>query len=1026
MRRWFGTTSVVAAGMLALVAGPAAAQSGTIVGRITDASSGQPLVGARVSVIGTSLVTNANAEGRYRLVGVPLGEHTFRVAHIGYASINRTLSVVAVDNTLDVTLTATPFSLDEFVVTATGPQERREVGNAISTIEVANLVRESPIANMGDLLVGKAPGVQVLPGNLTGGGSRVRIRGNSSISLSNNPIYVVDGLRVVSDVNSSSIGIGGTNPSRVNDLNPEDIESIDVIRGPSASTLYGTDAANGVIVIKTKRGRAGAAQWNTYVEGGIIKDYNDYPTAYRGWRTGGTAATTSTASNTVQCLLNQVIAGTCTQDSVTTFNLFNDPDATPNGTGYRQQYGAQVAGGTESVRYFLSSDWEREIGQLRMPDFAVDRLKALRQLDEVPYDQFRPNMLQKANIRANVNATLGPKLDVAVSTGYVSSTQRLPQTDNNTTGLLSNAYGGPGFKGNIVNSGGVVRENFGYRLFTPDEFFSETVRQDINRTLLSGTANYRPTTWLSGRATVGADFISREDSDLCRRDECVAFATFKDGFRENNRSTFFNYTADANVTTTFQLAPSLGSKSTAGVQYIKEKFARNGAFAENLTPGSTTVSAGAIPSADETTSESITLGFFLEQTLTYKDRLFLTGAVRSDKNSAFGDSFNRVYYPKASVSYLLSEEPFFPKTSTLNSLRLRGAFGASGRQPGGNDALAFFAPTTASVNDVDEPAIVFSSLGNKKLKPERSEEWELGFDASFFNSKLNVEFTYYNKTAKDALLNRIIAPSVGTAASRFENIGSIKNKGVEFAINAPLINGRNFGWDLTVSGSYLSNKIQDLGGVAPIIGTTISQREGFPIDAYFLQGYTFTDANGDGLIALSELTVDPEQSFVGYSQPRGEFSVFTGVELFGRKLRITGLADAKIDGFQLNGTERIRCDSRFNCRGDVDPTAPLDEQARAVAVRQSPSRTQFGYVESAEFIRIREVAATYTLPSSWARALRANRLSITASGRNLAVFSGYSGLDPESGFFGTNTGLQSDFQTVPPPTYFTFKLNAAF
>lgn len=1010
---------LLAVGLLAALAGPLAAQRGILTGTVTDGASGVVLIGARVQVVGTSLTANTNAEGRYRLTNVPTGTHTVRIAQIGYASVNRPVTIAVGENTLDVTLSLTPYSLDEFVVTATGTQERREIGNAISTIDVTDLVREGPVANMGDLLVGKAPGVQVLPGNMTGGGSRVRIRGNSSLSLSNNPIYVVDGLRIVSDVNSSSIGVGGTNPSRVNDLNPEDIESIDVIRGPSASTLYGTDAANGVIVIKTKRGRAGAPVWNMYAEGGIIKDENDYFDAWRGWRN------TSTASNTTQCLLSQVVSGACTQDSVTSFNIFDDPDASPYGTGTRQQYGLQVSGGSDAVRYFVSSDWEREIGLLQMPDFAEDRLKEQRNITKVPYEQFRPNMLQKTNVRANINANLGSKADVAISTGYVSSTQRLPQTDNNTTGLLSNAYGGPGFKGNIVTSGGVTRENFGYRLFTPDEFFSETTTQDINRTILSGTANYRPTSWLAARAVVGGDFISREDFDICRRDECVAFSTRKDGFKSNNRTTFFNYTADASATATFQLAPSLSSKTTAGTQYIKEKFARNGAFAENLPPGATTVSAGAIPSASEATTESITLGFFAEQNLSYKDRLFLTGAVRTDKNSAFGQSFGRAYYPKASLSYVLSDEPFFPEWGWLSNLRLRGAYGESGRQPGGNDAIAFFSPTTASVADADEAAIVFTALGNTNLKPERTREVEVGFDASFLDSRLNLEFTYFNKNSSDALLERIVAPSVGAAVDRFENIGSVNNRGWEAVINAQLINSESFGWDMTLSGSWTRNRIDDLGPIPADFGTTRATVEGLPINAYFARPVSFNDANGDGIIALSEITVG-DAEFLGYPEPRGEFTGFTSFDLFNRKLRLTGLFDAKVGGKQLDGTNRIRCQSRLNCRGDVDPTAPLAEQARAVAVRQHSTRTQAGFIDGSDFFRIREVAATWTVPDAVARLVSAKRLSITASGRNLLVVSNYIGLDPEAGFFGTNSGIQSDFQTVPPPTYYTFRLNVTF
>jgi TonB-linked SusC/RagA family outer membrane protein len=863
----------------------------------------------------------------------------------------------------------------------------------------------------------------VLPGNITGAGSRVRIRGNSSISLSNNPIYVVDGVRVWSDVNSSNISTGGTLPSRVNDLNPEDIESIDVVRGPSAATLYGTDAANGVVVIKTRRGKAGRPVWNAYVEQGFIRDQNDYPTAFRGWRN------TSTVANTTQCLLSQVVAGACVQDSVTRFNLFDDAESTPNGTGHRQQYGLQVGGGSDVTQYYLSAEWEDETGYIRMPTFARDRLLAQRNISELPDEQEHPNALTRTNLRANLNAQLGERLDVQLNGGFVSSSQRLPQTDNNTTGLLSNGLGGPGFKSNIVDPGNGPRANFGWRRFTPDEFFSETVQQDINRTIMSGTANYRPASWLSFRSVLGLDFASREDTDLCRRDECVPFVgdfDLKTGFKEDDRATNWVYTGDVSGAANYTLGQNVRARTTVGAQYVKERLARNGAFSYDLPPGATTVTAGSTPAADEATTETATLGYFVEEYLGWRDKMFFTLALRSDKNNAFGQNFNRVYYPKAALSWVLSEEDFFPHLGAVSNFRLRGAYGASGRQPGPNDAIPFFAPSTANVEGLDAPSVIDSAVGNVALKPERTTELELGFDAGLFKNRLNLEFTWYDKNARDALVNRILPPSLGSASARFENLGRVNVRGVEAVVSAILMDGQSFGWDLTFGAGTSRDKVVDLGGTPPIIGSVQSTKQGYPINGYWVRPYTYADANGDGIIALSELNVSNDTVFVGYPQPRTELTLFTGVELFNRKVRVQGNLDYK-GGYQLyNNTERIRCDTRINCRGNTDPTAPLWEQARAVAVRQHPSRTVFGFIEDASFLRIREVSATWTMPDRWARLIKAQRAAFTLGGRNLAVFTDYTGMDPESGYFGTLSGNQNDFQTAPPPSYYTFRLNLTF
>ncbi len=1029
--RNFARRPLLSLGLLLGLAGTAAAQ-GTLAGKVTDQANGAALVGARVVVVGSSAMTTTNAEGRYRLVGVPAGTHQVRASQIGYASVAKRVTLADQSSaTADFGLVLTPYSLDEVVVTATGDQAKREIGNAVSTIEVADLVNTTPVANMNDLLVAKAPGVQVLPGNMTGAGARVRIRGNSSLTLSNNPIYVVDGIRVVSDVNSSSIGIGGTSPSRVDDLNPEDIESIDIVRGPSASTLYGTDAANGVIVIKTKKGKAGRPVWNAFMEGGFIKDLNTYPFSYRGWTTG------SAASNTTQCFLSGLVARTCSQDSLTKFRIFTDPQASPNATGYRQQYGLQVSGGTDAIRYYVAGDWEDEVGQVKMPEVFQQRILATRNIGSVPYTQLRPNALRKTNIRANLSVNLGEKADVQVNSGFVTSTQRLPQTDNNITGLLGNALGGPGFKGNIV--GGVA--NLGYRQFTPNETFANLTTQDINRTISSGTFNYRPTHWLAVRAVGGLDFVSREDSELCRRDECVNFSTIKLGFRGNNRTTFFNYTGDLNATASYRLGADVGAKTIVGGQYVKEKFARNGAFGEDLTPGGTTVNSGAILDADESTIVTATLGYFAEQSISYKDRLYLTAAVRSDKNSAFGKQFARVYYPKASVSYVLSDEAFFPKSDVLSSFRLRGAYGASGRQPGPNDAIPFLLSGVSNVDGTDAPGLFIGALGNATLKPERTAEVELGFDATLFQSKVNLEFTYYKKTSRDALLSRTVPPDAGTAATQLVNAGRTQNEGIEASVNARILDSKNFGWEITASASYNKGKILTLGDLPPNRGTTVSDIPGYPINAWFLRPYTYQDKNGDGLIGYWKPTVtggistpDPRNEifvgdtsvYVGPSLPPGEFTAYNTFDLFGRKIRIQALVDAKVGGYQLFGTERIRCQNRLNCRGDLDPNAPLAEQAAAVALRQVPGFTQYGYVHNTNFVRLRELSVTYTFPDRFARAFAANRLSLTASGRNLAVLSKYPGMDPEGGYFGTNVGVVSDFQSVPPPSYFTFRLNVAF
>jgi TonB-dependent SusC/RagA subfamily outer membrane receptor len=287
--------------VLALFAGAGAsnlqAQSGRISGRVTSQDTTEALEGARVMLVGTTLIETTNREGRYSFRSVPPGQQQVRVLRIGYRSQTRTATLAPNEAiTVDFGLTAEPVTIDEMVVTATGEQRKLEVANAVSTIDAARVVEEAPIAEFGNLISGRAAGVQVLKsGGTTGTGTRIRIRGSNSISLSNEPLFYIDGVRMESGSTSSTLDIGGfgqgggAGPSRINDLNPEDIEDIEIVKGPAAATLYGIQASNGVVRITTKRGRTGRPRWNMYIEQGAVTDHNTYPLNYHGRDTTGSA-----------------------------------------------------------------------------------------------------------------------------------------------------------------------------------------------------------------------------------------------------------------------------------------------------------------------------------------------------------------------------------------------------------------------------------------------------------------------------------------------------------------------------------------------------------------------------------------------------------------------------------------------------------------------------------------------------------------------------------------------------------------
>ena len=1026
VRLWlaFGTL------LSALAGSPASAQQAAVVGRVTDALTGQAVAEVQISIVGTNQSALSTSEGRFIIRGVIPGAVSVRATRLGYGEETREVSVVDGQTTVvDFSLSPVPLALTGMVITATGEKRKVEVGNAVTKIEAAGVVQTRAISQIGDLLTARAPGVFVSPPVQTGAGIRIRIRGTSSLSLTNNPIYIIDGVRVEGTTGSSSVSVGGTTPSRVGDLNPEEIESMEVIRGPSAATLYGTDAANGVIVITTKRGISGRPQWTYYTEQTAIQDRNDYPTAYRGWRTGPTSGTTSTRSNTVQCFLSQAAAGTCMQDSVTSYNLVDDPESTPFGTGYRQQHGLQVRGGTETIRYFLHGEWEDEDGVTKVPEFEKKYLAARGR--SLTSDQENPGRLKKATARANLNIALSDEMDLAINSGYISQDLRLPRSDDSgTAGIGANIFGGPGFKYNMNAAGDTL---YGWREFTPRGIYQTETLQSIERFIQSISGDWRPEPWLALRGNFGLDYITRLDSQICRFGDCV-LTNDKLGFKRDNRTNFYLYTLDLGATATRRINDETEAQTSVGVQYYRNIFDANYTLGSSLPPGAVSVSDAAVKNADESTNESRTLGAYIEQRVAFRDRLFLTAAVRSDRNSAFGADFKTVFYPKFSASWVLSDEPFFPTPDWMNQFRFRTAYGASGVQPGTTDAVQYYTTTQVVGESGEQTGLIFSTLGNANLKPERSSELEVGFDATLFDNRFSAEVTYYTKSSKDALVSRILPPSLGTGATaRFENLGEVSNKGWEMLFDAQILRG-GLEWSATLNASTNENELVSLGGLPNIVSSsTLQQREGYPLNGWWqrrLLGYE--DKDGNGIITYnadptkSEIMVSDTAEFHGRSAPKWEIALTNGFAMFNGQLRLDGMIDYKGGHLVYNNTERIRCASRFNCSGLINPESSLFEQARTVMVREHPSRSTAGFFEEGDFIRFRELSVTATPPSGFAGGIMGGRtLTITAAARNLGIlWTKYTGLDPEA--FGTTGDAPSSFQPFGPPTYYTLRLSVGF
>ncbi len=1007
--------------------------TGTVAVTVKDAA-GAPVAQVQIGIVNTLLGGQTNEEGKVTIRNVPAGPQQVRALRIGYAEQKGAVTVVDGQTAaVELKITQVAVTLNAVVSTATGQSRRVEVGNAIATIDAAAEVKVKPIANLQDMLNARAPGVQLSTGTQSGTGARVRIRGQGSLNLSNDPIYVIDGVRMTSNNGSFSFFTGDAQASRVVDLNPEEIENVEVVKGPSAATLYGTDAANGVIVITTRRGRAGPARWSLYTETGVLSDHNPYPTNFTGWsaalngpcRLPGYSAWLAAPAATQS-------SANCSIDSVRTYSPINDPQSTPIGTGSRKQTGVQLSGGTEQLRYFIALEGENEIGVFQVPKFEVTQIDSIGTGNH--FYVRRPNALDKQSFRVNLNSAVNPKLDIAVSTNYIRSVARLSNSSNATAGIGSQAFGGPGYRNNGTVSG-TGTPLAGYRAWTPGYSWQELFAQNVDRFITSLSAQWRPYSWMQNRMNVGNDFTARVDDNLRLRGEGAPLtATYRLGAKNNGRTGIQNLTVDMSSTSSFLPLPWINSKTTVGVQYVHYAFQQNIAGGSELAAGSQQAGGNALPSASEAATTARTLGFFIEEAVAFNDRLFTTVALRSDQNSAFGTDFQRVVYPKLSVSWLISEESWFPRIDWTDNLRLRAAFGESGVQPGPNDALRSFAATQVNVNNADTPGLVYSAIGNSALKPETSTEFEMGFELGLIRGRYNIDLTYYNKKTKDALISAIVAPSAGAATSVRRNLGATQNQGWELLARGQIVDRDWWGADLTISASTNKNELLDLGGTPPQIGTNSRVVEGYPLSGWWGRPITgWNDKNDDGILTynadpnLNEVYVGDSAIFLGYATPRFNMAITPGVDLFNRRLRISMLIDRRDGNRYYNNTERIRCASRLNCNGLNNPNASFEEQAMVVAALNHPARTNAGFMQPGAFTRLREISVSYQMPALITNALRSRDATLTFAARNVATWSRYRGVDPENDFTVTDGGdFPQDFQTFGPPSYYIIRLNLGY
>lgn len=1027
---------------------------GSVKGIITDGVNGEPLIGATVVVQGTTKGSVTDFDGNYEITGITAGSYKLLVSYTGYAS--QTIEVTIANGqtaTADFALSSSATDLDLVVVTGTGgPVEKKKIGNSIGTIDTKKL-EELPINSFSDILQGREPGMVALPSSgLTGEGAQIRIRGNASLSQLNEPIVLVDGVRIDNGggLGGGFVGAGGGgSTSRLDDINPEAIERIEILKGASAATLFGTEASNGVIQIFTKKGKKGTPQID-------LKAVTGFITFPKGRVPDNTGFTSDPARAQE---LSSFFGRTIQPYELISFNAMEDLYE----TGITTQFSGSISGGTELFNYFVSGRLTDTDGPIGPKNDADRGYPAGIQTEATDTDQM-------GQLNVNVNIFPNDKVNIRLTSGYTDRRSTTLQNNNNIYGVGSLAQFSKPELARPDNTTGTIA------FATVNETLQISFDSKVKNYNGSVGINYYPTKWLKLDGVFGVNYSNTNSTELW------PFGWNIDQFSGANPAGFAAYavrdflalSTELKASMNHQISDVLSSNFILGGQLIRSQVRNTSGSGQDFPgPGFEVASAASILNVFEFFQETVNAGIFGQEQIGFNDNLFITFGGRLDAHSAFGADFQAQFYPKVSLSYVLSDTEWWSPIGPINSLQLRGSWGWAGLQPGAFDALT----TYQALASASGAGIAPNNLGNSELSPEISKEWEAGVTMGLFNNRASFEFTYWDRVVDDALFARQFPVTGGFRGSQLVNIGQLAGNGVEVGVNATVIRNQDVTLDLYVNGAYLNEEILDLGGAPPIkVGGSYPRYRNFLIEG-FAPGANFgaklvnydpatqlpidiVDGDGQpdsrqaliqylsGLAAENGVSLpttpgvggvllvdedgdgDNLDHYLGKSAPDWSgafggslkwkrFSINTTFEYRAGNYVINNLTDAFR---QANGAigRNLPTSARVNrdyITGGVDASGnPQNSgEVRLAALEEWLTEnlalapfSGLNTFEKGDFIRWRELSINYSFPREFLSKLGFRSASFGVSGRNLALFTGYSGVDPELQYVGRGGGNTLD------------------
>ncbi len=943
----------------------------TLKGVVTDQNTGEPLYGVSVLLKGTAIGTATDFDGSYSLtLSEPHDSYTLVFSYLGYSQFEQTLTSDDLGQPLDVALGEDFIGLDEVVVTGTSElTTKKQYGNAISTVSADQISRSGSSA-IDKALSGKVAGALISQnsGNPAGGVS-VTLRGYSTVVGNSNPLYIVDGV-IIDNSSSELIDLGGYAQNRLVDINPDDIDRIEILKGASAAAIYGSRASNGVVQIFTKRGKAGkpkitfgtSVNWNS-----LRKEIEENMEPFK-WAQAGNPA----------------------NDTLLPAKRYKMQDYIFH-TGMGTNNNLAISGGTEKTKYYASLGYMKNEGIIRNSDF------------------------QRYGAKINLDQSINSWLKAGASFNYISS--RSKEVPNGGISAFYGALTGMNFNHNAYNPEADASGNYespqGW-LPNPVEAI-ETFKfgQDIDRVLGNFKLTATPAKGVTVDYLVGIDRYTHNARGFL---PIGAHSGNKTGFARSAVKTSFLINHDLNLKYRTRLGDLIKSTSWLGFSLQKDNTFVLAQTSDHLSPVVNSTGAGEIKTYGETRIERVIEGAFFQQSFGYADKLFLTGAIRMDAASPFGSEAGVAMYPKVSLSYVVSEEPFWKENlNAINTFKVRASYGEAGNMSalGAYEKFDNYNPNPYGGVTGLEPS---SRMGNANLLPERQKELEFGVDAGFLNNRLGFEFTYFDVKISDLLLERVLAPSTGFS-TRFENVGTMTNKGLELLVRGAVVQNKNFSWLTTVNFSKVKNNVEGIeGGILKLpksFGISVAKNgEALGvINGYYYaredDGSITIDANGWPTRAKNAEGAN-DRKIIGDPNPDWSGSLIN--ELSYKDFSFSFQFDA-VQGFDVfNFTDRVSSRPIFG-GGRYDAAEIRGELPRGY--NKAAYNIWERFIEDGSFVKLRELSLGYSFAPKTASI---SRVKVYLTGRNLISFDNYSGWDPEVSTSGQTNGVRGfDFNEVPIP-----------